>query len=289
MVPPPSSTPAIPAYSTVEPVFCALPEAAAGPPAARLRTNGLVAVHGAAPPPNGLPIALAALHDVPVAAGPRHTRHVPTITLGVCAGSSSVGASSSEASPATCAAPIVGGFAKLAAVHPAPSAHCFRSTPAPIAIYQFAGWVASMDGKPPSPAANCGHADFDAHALAAVVVPPEPFEPRPTSSVSASVGCCAKPVTSASDPIALFRLSKCDASVALHAEPVSATPSSERHRPPSLPRNTSGALPDSAIACCAGATCAGALHPFSALVVLRSEQLLEPAPITQRYTSTVPA
>src|SRR5665213_1006107 len=146
MVPPPSSTPAIPAYSTVEPAFCALPEDAAGPPAARLRTNGLVAVHGVAPPPNALPIAFAALHEVPVAAGPRQMRHVPTSTFEVSAGSSSVGASSSEASPATCAAPMVGGFAKLAAVHPAPSAHCFRSTPAPIARYQFCGWDASIDG-----------------------------------------------------------------------------------------------------------------------------------------------
>src|SRR5665213_3337426 len=142
MVPPPSSTPAIPAYSTVEPVFCALPEAAAGPPAARLRTNGLVAVHGVAPAPNALPIALAALHDVPVAAGPRHTRHVPTSTLEVCAGSRSVGVSSSEASAATWVAPIVGGPEKFAAVHPPPSAHCFRFTPGPIARYQFCGWAA---------------------------------------------------------------------------------------------------------------------------------------------------
>jgi len=53
-------------------------------------------------------------------------------------------------------------------------------------------------------------------------------------------------------------------------------------RPETASPEAAGVAPESAIACCAGATCAGALHPFSALVVLRSEQLLAPAAITQR-------
>src|SRR5436305_1616919 len=135
----------MPAYSTVEPAFCAFADEALSPPAATLRTNALDDVQGTAPPPNGLLMALAVLH--------------------------------------------------------------------------------------------------------------------------------ALPVTSASDPIAPFKLSKCCASLALHAAPVSATPSSDRHRPPSLPASSTGTpfvCASRATACCAAATCAGALHPFSALVVLRS-------------------
>ena len=61
--------------------------------------------------------------------------------------------------------------------------------------------------------------------MLAVVVVAEPFWPRPTSSVLASVGSCAKPTISASEPpepMAAFRLSKCWASVAEQGGPVSA-------------------------------------------------------------------
>src|SRR5215469_7888131 len=63
-------------------------------------------------------------------------------------------------------------------------------------------------------------------------------------------------------------------------------PSVERQRPPSLPRTTSSAplVSSAAMACCAGATFAGALHPLMALVVLRSVQLAEFAARVQRST-----
>ena len=189
--------------------------------------------------PNEALIVFEEFQVEPVPADPRHTRQVPTRTLPVAAGSSSAGASSSATSLLTCAAPMVAGDAKLAAAHADPAVHCFRFTPAPMVRNQLEGVFGSSSGIPPSPAASCGQGASDV----AVEVPPEPSSPMPASTTSGVVGSCAKPVISASEPpaaIAVFRLSKWLLSFAEQAAPVCATPSVERQRPPSLPRNTSG-------------------------------------------------
>jgi hypothetical protein len=59
-------------------------------------------------------------HVEPLAAGPRHTLHVPITTSLAISGSSSSGGSIREASPSTCAWPIVGEPAKSAAAQAFP-------------------------------------------------------------------------------------------------------------------------------------------------------------------------
>ncbi len=225
--------------------------------------------------------ALEVDHEALEAAGPRQTRQVPRMTLVVCCGSRSVGASSRLASWLTWASPMVAGGMKLEAVQLEPRVHCARLMPAPMASSQLVGVLASSDGKPPSPDESCGQEVSDEADVVAV----EPMLPRPARRVLGSVGCCAKPTTSAREPIVVLRLSKWVLSLGSQTEPVSATPSSERHRPPSLPTKSRGPVVDSlraAMACWLEATFAGALQPLRALVVLRRVQAVEFAAMVQR-------
>src|ERR1035438_9258110 len=107
-LPPPSSAPASPAYSTVEPAFCAATAPLAGPPAASDRTLGFTApLHAAfCGPPSIALMLFEPGHAEPLAAGPRHTLHVPITTSLAISGSSSSGGSLREASPSPCAWPI---------------------------------------------------------------------------------------------------------------------------------------------------------------------------------------
>src|ERR1700679_2467369 len=184
-------------------------------------------------PPSSLLMAFVEDHTAPFAASPRHTRQVPITIFEVSAGSSSQGVSIRESSSATCAAPIVGGPVKFAAVQPLPSLHCRTLTPAAVETYQSSGLFGSIATAPPSPGESCGHTVVREEAADVAAVP---FAPRPTSKVAGSVGCCAKLTTSASEPMPLFRFWKCDASLAEQGVPCWLTPSVERHRPPSLPR-----------------------------------------------------
>ena len=87
---PPSSAPASPAYSTVEPRFAKFAELPVGPPAPSDRTTGKVAEQAeAVGPPNGLLIAFELDPKRPELAVPRQARHVPMTSASLAAGSSS--------------------------------------------------------------------------------------------------------------------------------------------------------------------------------------------------------
>src|SRR6202789_696893 len=260
---------------TSEPEFWRLAAVKLGPPAASERMSGLSAEQGTVMPPSAGLKALALDQEEPLAAGPRQTRQVPMRMLEVSAGSRSVGAASWAMSPSTCVEPMVAGGRKLEAVQLPPSGQASRFTPAPMGSYQLAERTGSMEGRPPSPVESCGQGV----KVEAVVVAAEPFAPRPAMRVLGLAGSCAKPTVTASEPpvpMAALRLSKWVLSEEEQTLPVSATPSSERQRPPSLPRKGVGmplGCATVAIACWAAATCAGALQPSSALVVLRRMQV----------------
>jgi len=96
---------------------------------------------------------------------------------------------------------MVGAPVKFAAAHAFPSLQYRTLTPAAVDTYQFCGLVWSIATVPPSPVEICGHAA----TVAAAPVPAVPFAPNPASSVAGSLGCCAKPTTSASDPNPPFK------------------------------------------------------------------------------------
>ena len=102
-------------------------------------------------------MALEDDQEVPVAAGPRQTRQVPRRRLVVRAGSSSQGASISEASLEVCVAPMVGAPVKLAAVQLCSESALADADSGAVETYQSEGLSGSMATEPPSPAESCGH------------------------------------------------------------------------------------------------------------------------------------
>src|SRR5579875_2414611 len=168
----------MPAYSTVQPLFCAPAAFTTGPPALTLRTSAFFTVQGTAPPSSAGLNAFAALQLVLSAAAPLQTRHVPTIRLVPAPAtpvSSSTGGCSSATSPPTCAEPTVGVPVKSPAAQAGPFEHSARLTPAPVPANQSCGAAGSISGNPPSPLATCGHAV----AVSAPLVAAVPFTPSP--------------------------------------------------------------------------------------------------------------